>query len=200
MNKQTFFSELRRGLSGLPADYVEKTTQYYSEMIDDHMEDGMSEEEAVAAVGPVDEIISQTVADVPLQMLVKQRIQPQRSRSGWEIALLIIGFPLWFPLLIAAGAILLSFYIVIWSLIISLYAVIISLFVSGVALLFLWIPNISALGNGGIIVYIGAGLLLIGISVLLFYGALAAVRGILHLTRGFGTSLKKNFIRKERKK
>ena len=198
MNKQTFFSELRRGLSGLPADYVEKTTQYYSEMIDDHMEDGMSEEEAVASVGPVEEIVQQAVADVPLQTLVKQRMQPRRSRSGWEIALLIIGFPLWFPLLIAAGAILLSFYIVFWSLIISLYAVVLSLFVSGVALLFLWIPNLSALGPGGVIVYIGAGLLLLGISILLFYGAMAAVRGLLQLTKKFGTGLKKSFIRKGR--
>jgi len=198
MNKQTFFSELRRGLSGLPADYVEKTTQYYSEMIDDHMEDGMSEEEAVASVGPVEEIVQQAVADVPLQTLVKQRMQPRRSRSGWEIALLIIGFPLWFPLLIAAGAILLSFYIVFWSLIISLYAVVLSLFVSGVALLFLWIPNLSALGPGGVIVYIGAGLLLLGISILLFYGAVAAVRGLLQLTKKFGTGLKKSFIHKGR--
>ncbi len=198
MTKQEFFEELRKGLAGLPKDYADKTTQYYSEMIDDHIEDGMSEEEAVEAIGPVDEIVKQAVADVPLQTLVKNKIKPERRMRGWEIALLILGFPLWFPLLITAGAVLLSVYIVFWSLIVALFVVVISFFISGIALLFLWIPNISTIGAGGVMVFIGCGLALVGISVLLFYAAVAASKGTFQLAKSFGYGLKKCFIRKEK--
>ena len=199
MDKQSFFLELRSGLDGLPRDYIEKTTQYYSEMIEDRIEDGLSEEEAIAAIGPVDEIVRQAVAEVPLQSLVKSKINPERKLRGWEIVLLVLGFPLWFPLLIAASAIVLSVYIVIWAVIISFYAVVISLFAAGLALLFLWIPNISTLGIGGILTFIGTGLFLIGVSILLFFAALAASRGAVKLAKAFAFGIKKCFIRKEKR-
>ena len=200
MDKQTFFLELRKGLSGLPQDYIEKTTQYYSEMIEDRIEDGLSEEEAIEAVGSVDEIVSQAVADVPLQKLVRQKIKPERTRSGWEIALIIIGFPLWFPLLIAFAAVMFSFYIVLWALIVSFFAVVISLFICGIALLFLWIPNLSMVGWNGVLVFIGCGLILIGLSILLFYAAAAAARGAVKLTGKIAVGIKHSLIRKEKNK
>ena len=52
MNKQEFLSRLRKQLRGLE-DREERVT-FYSEMIDDRMEDGLSEEEAVAAVGSLE--------------------------------------------------------------------------------------------------------------------------------------------------
>ena len=52
MNKQEFLSRLRKQLKGLE-DKEERIT-FYSEMIDDRMEEGLSEEEAVAAVGSLD--------------------------------------------------------------------------------------------------------------------------------------------------
>ena len=55
MTKTEFLDGLRAGLSDLdPAD-IQKSTDYYDEMICDRMEDGMSEEEAVAAIGPVED-------------------------------------------------------------------------------------------------------------------------------------------------
>ena len=47
MNKEEFLSELRTKLSGLPQEDIEERISFYSEMIDDRMEDGISEEEAV---------------------------------------------------------------------------------------------------------------------------------------------------------
>ena len=48
MNKQEFLSALQNALAGLPKKDRQKTLAFYSEMIDDRMEDGMTEEEAVA--------------------------------------------------------------------------------------------------------------------------------------------------------
>ena len=45
----------------------------FSEMIEDRMEDGMSEEDAVAAVGSVDDIASQIIMDIPLIKIAKKR-------------------------------------------------------------------------------------------------------------------------------
>ena len=56
MNKQEFLDRLRKGLSGLPQAEREERLLFYSEMIDDRMEEGLTEEEAVAALGSLEEI------------------------------------------------------------------------------------------------------------------------------------------------
>ena len=57
MNKQEFLAGLQKGLSGLPQEDVEERLTFYGEMLDDRMEEGLSEEEAVAAAGSVEEIV-----------------------------------------------------------------------------------------------------------------------------------------------
>ena len=51
-------------------------------MIDDRIEDGLSEEEAVGEIGPVDSVVSQIIADTPLPKLVKERVRSNRSLRG----------------------------------------------------------------------------------------------------------------------
>ena len=72
MNKQTFLSELRSRLSGLPQEDIDGHIGLYEEMIDDRIEEGLPEEEAVADVGSIDEIVTQILADYPLSKLVKE--------------------------------------------------------------------------------------------------------------------------------
>ena len=67
MNKKEFLAQLRKGLSGLPREDIEDRLAFYSEMIEDRMEEGFSEKEAVSAIGSVDEIVSQIVADTSLE-------------------------------------------------------------------------------------------------------------------------------------
>lgn len=76
MSKQEFLEQLRRGLSGLPRENIEEQLKFYSEMLEDRMEEGLSEEEAVSAAGSVDEIVAQAVADIPLAKIAKERIRP----------------------------------------------------------------------------------------------------------------------------
>ena len=45
MRKQEFLAQLRKALSGLPQDEIEERLTFYGEMIDDRMEEGLSEEE-----------------------------------------------------------------------------------------------------------------------------------------------------------
>ena len=73
MNKQEFLAGLQKGLSGLPQEDVEERLTFYGEMLDDRMEEGLSEEEAVAAAGSVEEIVGQVVADIPLARIAKEK-------------------------------------------------------------------------------------------------------------------------------
>lgn len=57
MTRKEFIEELCIGLKSLPADEAQQTVLFYSEAIEDRMEEGMSEEDAVAAMGSVEDIV-----------------------------------------------------------------------------------------------------------------------------------------------
>ena len=197
MNKTEFLNELKDGLSGLPREDVEERLSFYGEMIDDRVEEGMTEEEAVAGIGSVDEIASQIVSEIPLSRLVREKAKQRRRLSAWEIVLIIIGFPMWLPLLIAAAAVILSLYVVVWAIIISLWAVDLSLAVGaigGIAAAVVYFINGNTLPA---LMTLGAALLLAGLSVFLFFGCLAISKGTVKLTK---KELKSMFIRKRNAK
>ncbi len=181
MNKQEFLSQLREALAGLPAEEREERLTFYREMIDDRMEEGFSEEEAVRQVGTIDEIVAQIKADNPLLKFVKQRIR--KKRSTWEIVLLAIGSPVWLSLLIAAFAVLLSLYISLWAVIVSLWAVFaavaacaLGVIAGGIVLAFAQHYPLTGIAA------IGAGLVCAGLSILLFFGCQVATKGGVLLT------------------
>ncbi len=200
MNKQDFLARLREVLSGLPQEDIQERLAFYDEMIDDRMEDGLSEAEAVAEFGTADEIVAQILAETPLTRLVKERMKPAGRLQVWEIVLLVLGFPLWFSLLIAAFAVLLSVYIVIWAVILSLWAVELSVIVGALGGLaagaFLLIRGSGAQG----LLMISAGLVLAGLAIFLFYGCRAVTGGALRLTKTIILRVKSRFLRKENTK
>ena len=48
MTKKIFFKKLKHELSGLPKSEIRERISFYDEMIDDKIEDGMTEAEAIA--------------------------------------------------------------------------------------------------------------------------------------------------------
>ncbi len=197
MDKQCFLLQLRRSLNGLPQSDIEDRITFYSEMIDDRMEEGLSEEEAVAGIGSVEEIAAQIVADTPLSSLVKERVRQQRRMGAGEILLLVLGFPLWFPLLIAAFAVLLSVFITLWAVVISLWAACLALLLSGLAGA---AGGIVFLCRGTVrtgLVLISAGFILTGLGIFLCCGCKAATKGLLLLMKKTALMIKSFFVRKE---
>ncbi|MBQ9414135.1 MAG: DUF1700 domain-containing protein [Clostridia bacterium] len=200
MNKQEFLIGLRDALSGFPQDDVEERIAFYGEMIDDRMEEGMDEEEAVAEVGRIDEIREQIVADIPFTKLVKEKVKPKRALRAWEILLIVLGFPVWFPLLVAACAILLSLYIVVWVLLIALWAIEISLWVctlGGIAAAIVYFIQGSI---PPALMMLGTAFVIAGLSIFLFFGCVEASKGILKLTKKAGVGVKSVLIGKENAK
>ena len=74
MTKKEFLESLLKGLSGLPKEDTQERLTFYNEIIEDRIEDGLSEEDAVAEMGPIPEIVKQIVADTPLSKIAKERI------------------------------------------------------------------------------------------------------------------------------
>ncbi|MBR2013028.1 MAG: DUF1700 domain-containing protein [Clostridia bacterium] len=183
MTKKEFFMQLRQGLAGLPQAELEERLLFYSEMIEDRIEEGYAEEDAVAAVGSVEEIIAQIVAEIPLATLVKEKIKPKKNLSGWVIALLVLGAPIWLSLLIAAVSVVFAVYISLWSVILSLWASFAAVAASALGIL---VGGIYFIGINPIftcLILIGAGLACIGVSILLFFGCKLATKGLIWLTK-----------------
>ena len=197
MNKQEFLEQLRKGLSGLPKDDISERLTFYGEMIDDRMEEGVPEETAVREIGTVDELVSQSIADIPLGKLVKETITPKKKVKAWEIVLLALGSPIWLSLLIAVLAVILSVYVVLWSAIVALWAVFTAVAACGLAGIAAGVY--FAVGGNVLtgIAVIGAGIACAGLSVFLFFGCMAATKGILKLTKKLSVFIKNGFVKKE---
>ncbi len=196
MNKQTFLWGLMDGLSGLPMEDIERSLDYYSEMIDDRIEDGLSEEEAVAAMGPVKEICAQILAETPLSRLVKEAVRPKRKLRAWEIVLLVLGSPVWLPLLAAAVIVVASVYLSIWAVLLSLYAADLAVAATGLAGGVGLVQMLMAGQTAEGIFFLGAGLVCLGLAVLLFFGFNQLTKGLVWVTKRALLALKNSFVRK----
>lgn len=197
MRKQDFLEQLRKSLSGLPQDDIEERLTFYSEMIEDRMEEGLSEEDAVSAVGSVDEIAAQVVAETPLAKIAKERIKSKRRLSAGEIILLALGSPIWLSLGIAVFALILSLYISLWAVIISLWAVFASLVVCSVGGVLACVIFTAGGNTASGVAMLSAGIVCAGLSVFMFYGCKAATKGILMLTRKTAIWTGNCFVKKE---
>ena len=93
MNKYEFLAQLRKQLELISEEDARASVDYYAEMIDDRMEEGLSEEAAVAAIGDVREIARNILAETPVEQKKPRKI------SGWVIVLLVLGAPVWLSLL-----------------------------------------------------------------------------------------------------
>ena len=196
MNKEEFLDALSIGLSSLSENEVEERLMFYSEMIDDRIEDGLSEEDAVFEMGNVEEIVSRIISETPLRKIVKEKIKPKRNLKILEIVLLILGAPLWFPLLFAAFAVVLAIYVSLWSVIISLWSVFFSLAACGiagvVAGIYFSFRNSCLTG----LAVIGASVFGLGMSVFAFFGCKKITQIFIYLTKNFLLYLKKSIIGK----
>ncbi len=196
MTKVNFLFELRDKLSGLPTEDIEERLNFYSEMIEDRIEEGLSEEDAVAAIGTTDEIARQIISETPFTKIAKEKLKPKNNPKIGEIILLVLGFPLWFSLLIAAFAVAFALYISLWAVIISVWAVFaafIGCAVGGIMSGIIFALNSNTLTA---IAMLAAALVCAGLSIFTFFGCKLATKGILTLTKKFIIWIKNCFIKK----
>ena len=198
MDKFEFLYALQQKLAGLPEEDVSRSLDYYAEMIDDRIEEGLSEQDAVAQIGDVNEIIASILAEIPQrapeQMPAKiaepaqeKEAPKKKSKKGmepWQIVLLILGAPLWVPLLIAAFSIVIALIAVLWSVVGTLWGALFGTLAGcgiGVTLLGLgcMIAGKWVVGTA----LFGAGLACIGLAVFAFFACVYTTKGAAWLTK-----------------
>ncbi len=197
MNKKEFLKELSKRLTGLPKEDLDNRLSFYSEMIDDRMDEGKSEEEAVMDIGSVDEVVRQIASETPLVTLVKERAKPKEPIKAWVIVLLVLGFPLWFPLALVAIILCLVAYLLIWVLVIVTYSIEIGLAVSSVGSL---VGFFGYLFNGEFnATSLGSALLCAGGAVLFVFVCIYATKITLKLSKSIFIGIKTSIMKKEKK-
>lgn len=117
MSKEEFLGSLNRLLKSLGKSEREKSLSYYNEIIDDYMEDGYTEEQAVEQIGNPGLIAQEILEEQQSQM----KAPMSRGTKVLVAVLLVLGFPLWgspmlagFCIVLSAVLLVLSAYIVIW--------------------------------------------------------------------------------------
>ncbi|MBE6668017.1 MAG: DUF1700 domain-containing protein [Ruminococcaceae bacterium] len=197
MTKNEFMAELRSKLSGVPEKDAEDRLGFYSEIIDDRMEEGISEEEAVRGIGSIDEIAAGITAEISQARNKDQKRESKRKLKTWEIVLLAAGSPVWVPLAIAAVAVTFSLYAVLWALVISLWAVFVAFTATAGGSIVIFVVQViygNALAGVAIL---GAGLILAGSSIFLFFGCKNSTKGTAVLAKKIALGIKRIFVKKE---
>lgn len=196
MNKQEFLESIRSQLRGLPEEDIEKSLDYYAEMIEDRVEDGLTEEEAVEAMGTPEEVASQILMDTSFTKLVKAKVNPKKRLSVWAIVLIILGSPIWLSLAVAVLAIILSVYMVLWSVILVLYAIDLSMAacaLSGLVCIAAFLLNFAVAES---ILMFGISLVCAGLAVLMFFGFNQVTKGMLFISKKIALGIKSCFIKR----
>ena len=119
----------------------------------------------------MDKIVKDIMQEVSLSSLMRSRISSSKEKAknkGLWIALVIIGSPIWFPLMISFFLVLLSIYIVAWSIILTIYVIEISFSVSFFAGIITGIVLcVNSNPELGLVTF-GLSFILAGITTLLF--------------------------------
>lgn len=158
MTKNEYLTKLRRALRRVKTEERQKSLAYFSEVIDDRMEDGVPEETAISELESIEAAASRIIAEAEAQGQLKPR------RSVWEIILIVLGFPVWFPLLLTVAVVVLVMYGLVWILIGVMFAVCLSLVIGGTASIF------ALFFSGGLApaaACLGVGLVCVGLGIAL---------------------------------
>ena len=140
MVKEKFLNTLFEYICVLPEDQIEETLSYYSEIIDDYKENGLSEEEAIQKIGDVKEIANKTLEAYVGKINPEGKLSRfisnifKLSNSKWRLlifAILVFGFPIWVWIALPILILLLIIFVCIFAIPILL--------LHGSVMLF-WIP------------------------------------------------------------
>lgn len=197
MNKQQFIDLLKYRLSKLPHDEVIKTINFYTEMIEDRIEEGMSEEEAIADLGNIDEITSSIIAEVPVTSYVRNKYNFSKLNPTSKVLIGIAIFftsPIWIALIAVAFSLTIAGIALIFSLFITCVALLFSSYVLAGSLIVscFFTTNIFAS-----IAILGMGIMVMCISILLTTPVISLFTNSIKLIKDIYSSIKNKFMIKE---
>ncbi len=160
MTKAEFIRKLRSSLGRLKKAELKQTLEYYSELIDDRVDAGESEAEAVAALGSIDDIAGSILGNASENGDLRPDSRPINT------TLLILGSPIWLSLLIVAFAVILALFVTVWACIIAFIAADFALVVSGIGCI---VGGAFSGSLNSALFIIGCGCISVAVGLALFY-------------------------------
>ena len=157
MDKKSFLKKLQKRLKGLPVEERQAQLNFYAEMIEDRMEDGLSEEEAVAAIGVAEQ----------------ERIE-KKGMNLWMIVLIVLASPVLISLLAAA----VSVYVSLWVAVVSLWVCLPAFAAAALG------GIVFSVCSAGVALF-GASVVCAGLAIFWFFGCKAATKAMVCLTKKF---------------
>ena len=146
----------------------------------------------MAALGDVETVARELLADRPLRAVVRERVR--REGSAGRIALLICAS----PLLLTLFAVGLSAYAALWAAMVSVYAAVASLLIAGAVCALGGVALMFLQGAAPGLCVCGAGLVSFALGLLLIAPMKAAGKGLWKLTKAFGRGCKRLIVGKRR--
>ncbi len=196
MTKTEFENGLRSRLKSLPKEDIERSLDFYREMIDDKVEAGIGEEEAVFGLGSLDDIAENIMLDMPLNKIIKTKYKRTSPWKIWEIIAIVLGSPIWLSFAAAVVAIIICIYAVVWSVAASVWVIFASVFAIALAGVVVGIITAASGALTTSLVYFGMALVFAGLSIFCFYGGILAVKLSVKLCVLIIKAIKRLFIKK----
>ncbi len=202
MSKEEFLSTLKTELEKQNLGNVENMLQFYDEMICDRMEDGMTEEEATASLGSIQDIVREVAWEKPVTTLVKEKVQQSRAKAEnngkgaiWTV-LAILGFPIWLPLVIVILTCFAVICLLYWILVLVAALIVLLIPVLALAFLIRGVMGLSGVSSASrIFDGFGGALVLGSVSFLLFRPCLAFFKGTGTVFVNMLTGIKKTLFK-----
>ena len=171
MTKAEFLHQLQENLNALSEADRDERIQFFGELIDDKIEAGLGEEDAVREIGDPVDIANQITAEfnTPSPEPEQEAPKVRRKLKGWEITLISIGSPIWGSIAIAVAAVIFSLYASLWAVVVSLWAADLAFALGSVAGTVAFFPLLFSGNLNFSLLVLGSGLVSGALSMLMFY-------------------------------
>ncbi|MET4560949.1 putative membrane protein [Lysinibacillus parviboronicapiens] len=166
MDRASYLKKLRGKLHRLPAQELDAALAYYEEYFDEAGEE--NEQQVIQQLGSPSKVASQIMADFALKDFDTTPASTKKNMTTiWLIILAILSAPLSLPILATAVALIISLGAVVFSFVIAIVATILGIFLGGLVAL---ISGFFVLTEHWptALLFIGVGLIVTGLGVLLF--------------------------------
>jgi len=203
MTKGDYLAELRSLLHQLPQEELDQTVGFYAELIEDKIEEGYSEEQAVADMEPPRELARRILKDMPpsprRSAPAKSQVKKADSIPDWAkvliIVLIVISCPAWLSLGAVILSVVVALFLALWGVGLALAAALVGLVIAALAVIIYSIFMLFFNAPVGLAL-LGCGLALSGLIIIGWYVVKYSVLGIISLSRALGRGIKSLFKRR----
>lgn len=195
MKKNEFLYKLEKLLKKHNINNYENYLTYYSEYIDDLLEEGTPEDEVFSSIGtPIDVFNKITNENSDTINIAKPKRNLSTKLIFW------IGSPIWFPILLSLGLIIVSLLFTISVLIIAflftLFAISFAFLLNSIWLMFGSFVSLSLNGFGIFLFEFGLGILSASISLIVWELLIPCIKGSNNLFKNSFNYLNKKGVKK----